>query len=189
MILDETRDRTLIWTASLLVLMCVALAASAGTGEPGVRVLVRATARTSALFLCLALCSFPVDALARRRSALVRSLAVSHGLHLVVVSWLAVLTRGANLMERAAPVTVIGSVLAYAVIAAGAFRPRHPFVEWGLVWVAVSFLAAYGPRAAQAPLVYGPAVIAIAFSLVLRLVAPFVRAAAPVPAAKEDLAT
>lgn len=173
--MSERRDAVLTWTAPLLVAMCVALALVGGTSEPGVRTIVRATARTSALILCLALSSWVVSALAPRRAGLIRSLAVSHGLHLVAVLWLAALTRGANLEARAEPATVIGGVLAYAVIAAGAVRPRHPLVEWGLLWVAVSFLFAYGPRAARSPWLYGPAVAALLVAVVLRIAGAFVR--------------
>jgi hypothetical protein len=157
--------------------MCVAIVATAGTAEPGVRALVRATARSSVLILCLALASFAVAGLAHRRTALVRALAVSHGIHLAAVLWLAAVTHGANLHERAAIVNVVGGVLAYVVIFAGLFRPRHPLVEWGLAWVAVSFLFSYGVRAVDAPLVYGPVVAAILVCLALRVAAPFVRPA------------
>lgn len=171
----DDRDRTLAWTAPLLVAMCVLLVIAAGIGEPGTRTIVRATARTSALLLCLALSSWMIEALASRRAGLIRSLAVSHGLHLVAVLYLSALTGGANLAERADPVTAIGGALAYLVIFAGALRPRHPTVEWGLLWVAASFLAAYGPRAARQPWLYGPAVGALLVALALRIAGPLVR--------------
>jgi len=171
------RDRSLTWTAPLLVAMVVTLALGAGVGEAGTRMIVRATARTSALVLCLALSSWVIEALSRRRVGLIRSLAVSHGLHLVAVLWLAALTAGANLAERAEPVAVIGGVLAYAVIFAGAVWPRHPAVEWGLLWVAVSFLFAYAPRAARSPWLYGPAVGALLLAVVLRIAGAFIRRA------------
>jgi len=117
MSLHDARDRTLAWTLPLLVLMCAGIAWVAGTGEPGVRMMIRATA--------------------------------------------------------------------YGVIFAGAVRPGHAAVGWGLVWVAVSFLAAYGSRAARQPLVYGPVVALLLLSLALRVVAPLVH---PVPPPKEDLA-
>ena len=171
--MPDARDRTLAWTAPLLVAMCVAVALVAGTGEPGVRAIIRATARTSALALCLALSSWVVGPLGRRRVGLIRSLAVSHGLHLAAVLWLAALTGGANLTERADPVTAIGGLLAYVVIVAGAIRPGHPAVEWGLLWVAVSFLSAYGFRAAREPWIYGPAVAALLVSVALRIMRAF----------------
>ena len=182
--MHEAPDRTLTWTAPLLCAMCVVLAIAYGVGEPGVRVLIRATARTSVLLLCLALASWMVRGLAMRRAGLIRSLAVSHGLHLVAVIWLAALTGAANLRERAEAVTAIGGLLAYVVIAWGAFRPRHPAVGWGLLWVAVSFLGAYVPRAARHPWMYGPIVALLLVCVVLRIAGPFVGP----ERAKEDLA-
>jgi hypothetical protein len=175
--MSRVQDRTLAWTAPLLVAMCVTVALLMGLGEPGVRTIVRATARTSALLVCLALSSWTIDALAPRRAGLIRSLAVSHGLHLVAVLGLAALTGGANLAERAEAVTAIGGLLAYAVIFAGGVRPRLPFVEWGLLWVAVSFLFAYAPRAARSPWLYGPAVGALLIAIALRIAGAFVRRA------------
>ncbi len=171
----DDRDRTLAWTAPLLVAMCAGLALAYGVGEPGTRTIVRATARTSALLLCLALSSWMIAGLAARRAGLVRSLAVSHGLHLAAVMGLAALTGGANLAERADPVTAIGGALAYVVLFSGALWPRHPAVEWGLLWVAVSFLAAYGPRAARQPWFYGPIVAALLVAVALRVAGPLVR--------------
>lgn len=173
--MNDDRDRTLAWTAPLLSAMCLVLALVAGLGEPGTRTIVRATARTSALLLCLALSSWMIEGLAARRVGLIRSLAVSHGLHLVAVMGLAALTGGANLAERAHPVTAIGGALAYVVIFAGALWPRHRAVEWGLLWVAVSFLAAYGPRAARLPSFYGPFVAALLVAVALRIAGPLVR--------------
>lgn len=183
--MTDARDRTLAWTSAVLVVMCAGIALAGGLHESGTRIVVRATARTSALILCLVFASWMFDGLARRRVALVRSLAVSHGLHLVAIAWLSVLTGGANLKERADPVTAIGGALAYAVIFAGAIRPRHPFVEWGLLWVAVSFLSAYGGRALTAPWIYGPVVLALLVAVAMRLAGPHVH---PVRGPKEDLA-
>jgi hypothetical protein len=70
------------------------------------------------------------------------------------------------------------------VIFAGAIRPLHPAVGWGLVWVAIAFLAAYGPRAAREPWVYGPAVALLGACLLLRIAGAFVGPGR----VKEDLA-
>lgn len=189
MTLTGDRDRTLVWTAPLLVLMCAAAVLAWGAGEAGVRVVIRATARTSALLLVLAISSWSIASLAPRRASLVRSLAVSHGLHLVAVLWLGVLTSGDNLRARASLVTLTGGVLAYVVIAVGAVRPRHPFVEWGLVWVAVVFLGAYGPRAVGAPWVYGPAVVLLLAGIALRIAGPLMETAPARRPPKEDPVT
>ena len=166
------RERTLVGTVSaLLVVMAAAILVAQGPDEAGVRVLVRATARTSAVLLCLALASWApalAGALAPRRAAFVRSLAVSHGLHLLAVLELARLTDGANLLERASAGRIGGGVLAYVVILAGALWPRHRLVEAGLLWVWVSFMASYVPRAVHSPWTYGPIVVLLLASLGLR---------------------
>jgi methionine sulfoxide reductase heme-binding subunit len=183
-------DRTLAWTAPALALMVLGIVIGQGAGEAGVRMAVRATARTSAALLCLALVSHAFaegHALARRRAGLVRSLAVSHGLHLLVVLRLAWLTSGANLRARASLVDAAGSLLAYAVLAAAFFRPEHRFVDRGLVWVWVAFMAAYGPRALRQPLLYGPFAGALVLALGVRLAAALARR--PLVSHREDLAT
>jgi methionine sulfoxide reductase heme-binding subunit len=186
------RDRTLAWAAPALAVMVLALLSAQGAGETGVRAAVRATARTSAALLCLALASHAFaegHALARRRAGLVRSLAVSHGLHLLVVLRLAWLTSGENLRTRASVVNVAGSLLAYAVLAAAFFRPEHRWVDRGLLWVWAAFLAAYAPRALERPLLYGPFVGALVVALALRVAGVFGRRAAAVAVPREDLAT
>jgi methionine sulfoxide reductase heme-binding subunit len=183
-------DRTLAWTAPALALMVLGILIAQGAGETGVRTAVRATARTSAAFLCLALASHAFaegHVLARRRAGLVRSLAVSHALHLLVVLRLAWLTAGANLRARASAVDVAGSLLAYAILAAAFFRPEHRFVDRGLVWVWVAFLAAYGPRALRQPLLYGPFAAALVVALGVRIAAALARR--PLVSHREDLAT
>jgi methionine sulfoxide reductase heme-binding subunit len=184
------RDRTLAGTAPALAVTVLAILAVQGAGEAGVRTAVRATARTSAALLCLALASHAFadgHPLVRRRAGLVRSLAVSHALHLVVVLRLAWLTSGANLRARASVLDAAGSLLAYAVLAAAFFRPEHRWVDRGLLWVWVAFLAAYGPRALRQPLLYGPFAVALLAALVLRLVGAVARRPVAVP--REDLAT
>ena len=185
-------DRTLAWTAPALAVMVLAILAVQGAGEPGVRMAVRATARTSAALLCLALASHALadgHALVRRRAGLVRSLAVSHGLHLLVVLRLAWLTSGENLRARSSALTVAGGVLAYAVLAAAFFHPEHRWVDRGLLWVWVVFLAAYAPRALRQPLLYGPFVGALVIALALRIAGALARRPAAVAVPREDLAT
>lgn len=184
------RDRTLAWTAPALAAMVLAVLAVQGAGETGVRAAIRATARTSAVLLCLALAAHAFadgHALARRRAGLVRSLAVSHGLHLLVVLRLAWLTAGENVRARGSAVTVGGGLIAYAVLAAAFFRPDHRWVDRGLLWVWAVFLAAFAPRALRQPLLYGPFVGALVVALALRVAGIFARRPIAVP--REDLAT
>jgi methionine sulfoxide reductase heme-binding subunit len=183
-------DRTLAWSVPALAVMVLAILAVQGAGEPGVRTAVRATARTSAALLCLALASHAFadgHPLVRRRAGLVRSLAVSHGLHLLVVLRLAWLTSGESLRARASVVSVAGSLLAYAVLAAAFFRPEHRWVDRGLLWVWGAFLAAYAPRAIAQPLFYAPFAAALVAALVLRVAGALARRPVAVP--REDLAT
>ena len=183
-------DRTLAWTAPALAVMVLAVLAAQGAGEAGVRMAVRATARTSAALLCLALASHAfTDGLVHRRAGLVRSLAVSHGLHLLVVLRLAWLTSGENLRARSSVLTVAGGVLAYAALAAAFFRPEHRWVDRGLLWVWVVFLAAYAPRALRQPLLYGPFVGALVIALALRVAGALARRPAAAAVPREDLAT
>lgn len=184
------RDRTLAWTAPALALMVAAILAWQGAGEAGTRAAVRATARTSAAFLCLALASHALDGghlLVRRRAGLVRSLAVSHALHLAVVLRLAWLTSGANLRARASAVDAAGSLLAYAVLVAALFRPEHRYVDRGLLWVWAAFFAAYAPRALREPLLYAPFAGALLVALALRAAGALAHRPVSVPG--EDLAT
>ena len=91
------------------VLMCAAALLAWGAGEAG-QVVIRATARTSALLLVLALSSRSIAARSRRvaRASSGRSRCRT-ALHLVAVLWLGVLTSGDNLRARASLVTLTGA--------------------------------------------------------------------------------
>src|SRR5262245_42905736 len=85
------------WNALALVAMSALVLAAAGTGEPGVRMLIRATARSSALLFLVAFLARPLRqlwrsdatafALANRRYFGV-SFAVSHLIHAIAIVWL-----------------------------------------------------------------------------------------------------
>jgi hypothetical protein len=168
--MPESRAPVLRWAAPALVLMVAAILLTQGWGEPGVREVVRWTARTSLVFFCLAFASWglaPWAWPARRRDGLLAALAVSHGLHLLAIAALAVHTDGANVAERAS--RLLGGALAYAVIFLAAWRPAGAWARWGLFWVWVVFLASYLPRAIASPLLYGPAVLALVLAMAIRL--------------------
>jgi DMSO/TMAO reductase YedYZ heme-binding membrane subunit len=85
------------WISLALVAMSALVLASAGTGEPGVRMLIRATARSSAVLFLLAFLARPLrqlwraDATAwvlRNRRCLGVSMAVSHAIHAAAIAWL-----------------------------------------------------------------------------------------------------
>jgi hypothetical protein len=121
---------------------------------------VRLTARVSLVFFCVALAS----AIAARAPWL-RSLAYSHGVHLLFVGVLALRTGGANLADRGYSVRLLGGMLAYAVIFYGAWRPTAKATTYGLFWVAIVFLASYVPRTMHAPWPYGISLVLLAAAL------------------------
>lgn len=108
---DQQGAALLKYLVVLLAAGVVALVAVHGAGEPGVREIIRWTARTSLLLLCAALAA---EGLAIRlpakmsRSELLRGLPLSHGVHGVAVAVLAVQLDGQNLLERRSPVAVLG---------------------------------------------------------------------------------
>lgn len=112
------------WSALALAGMSVVLLAAYGADEAGLRVLIRATARSSlALFLPAFAASglrrlwpTPFSAwLLRNRRQVGVSFAVSHGLHLAAI--LALAARYPERFEVAA-VTIVGGGLGYVFIAA-----------------------------------------------------------------------
>lgn len=111
--------------ALAVAVMAIALAAAAGWGEGGIRLAIRATARTSLVLFCAA---FAAAALARRwpsgvtrwlranRRALGLSFAASHLWHAVAIVALAWLHPEA-LMRLTSPVTFIVGGVSYLFIA------------------------------------------------------------------------
>lgn len=141
-----------------------------GTGEAGVREVIRWTARSSVCLLCLAMAAYG----ARGRSwshwtDVLRGLALSHGVHAIAVGTLAVLTGGRNLLERSAPLDVLGGALAYAFIFWGALAPQSRLAPVGLFWIWSVFLVSYGTRAIEKPMPYAFAVLLLAAAMLLRL--------------------
>src|SRR5262245_50525194 len=112
------------WNAVALVAMSAVVLAAAGTGEDGVRMLIRATARTSALFFLIAFLARPVRqlwrtdatafALGNRRYFGV-SMATSHLLHGMAIVWL--FTAFPSAYEVNAT-TLVGGGLGFAFVAA-----------------------------------------------------------------------
>jgi hypothetical protein len=160
------------YTAAALAAGVALLVLLHGPGEPGVREVIRWTARASLLLACTALVAegrpawLPAWA---SRSQLLRGLALSHTVHVAAILALAVLVDGQNLVERSALVTVVGGALAYAAIYWGAYRPHSRLASAGLVWVWVAFMVSYVPRAVQEPWPFAAAVALLLAALVVRL--------------------
>ncbi|MCA1642959.1 MAG: hypothetical protein LC785_13645 [Acidobacteria bacterium] len=182
----------LVGCATLAVAsMCAALLFTHGSGEEGLRSIVRNTARTSFLFFVGAFVARALRSLRRTRASLwlgenqphlYASLAASHLLHAAALLALAVATKGESLEGRSAA-TIAGGAVAYlfiALAAAPAFGRAAAFIEsrprlsalraFGLYYVWAIFMSSYGGRAAQSTF-YKPFALALVAALVLRLVA------------------
>jgi sulfoxide reductase heme-binding subunit YedZ len=185
---------TLVGCASLLVaVMCAALVIAHGSGEHGLRLVVRNTARTSFLFFVSAFVARALHTLWQTRASLwlgdnqpylYASFAASHLIHAAAIFALAAATHGESLAGRSAT-TIIGGggAVAYlfiALAAAPAFPRAAAFVEsharvsalraFGLYYVWVIFMFSYGGRAVQSSF-YKPFAFALVAALALRAVA------------------
>jgi len=112
------------WIGVALVAMSALVLAAAGTGEDGVRMLIRATARSSAFLFLIAFLARPARQLWRsdatafaleNRRYFGVSMAVSHGIHGLAIVWL---TAGFPSAYEPNPVTLAGGGLGFVFIAA-----------------------------------------------------------------------
>lgn len=112
------------WNAVALVAMSALVLAAAGTGEDGVRMLIRATARSSALLFLIAFLARPARQLSRtdatafaikNRRYFGVSMAVSHGIHGLAIVWLFTAFPSAYQVNA---VTLAGGGLGFVFIAA-----------------------------------------------------------------------
>jgi DMSO/TMAO reductase YedYZ heme-binding membrane subunit len=177
----------LFGTMALLTLMCVGLLALYGAGEEGLRVVVRATARTSIVLFCAAFAATglrrrwraPLSAwLVRCRRQVGLAFAYSHFLHLGAI--LGLVFTVPSFAPGVSPVTVIGGGTGYLLIAAMAATSNDAAVKrlgmrrWralhltGLWVVFAIFANSYLGRAFSNPNYIPPAALLVA-ALVLRL--------------------
>jgi hypothetical protein len=112
------------WISVALVAMSALVLVAAGTGEDGVRMLIRATARSSALLFLVAFLARPLrqlwrtDATAyaiKNRRYFGVSMAVSHGIHGIAIVWLLTAFPSAYQVNAT---TLVGGGLGFAFIAA-----------------------------------------------------------------------
>jgi hypothetical protein len=167
---SERRDRLgggrLVGVLTLLLLaMSVLILEAAGTGETGLRMLVRATARSSLVLFSAAFAASSLrklwrnDAtgwLLRQRRYLGLSFAVSHALHLLAIFGLGLVLGDAF---EVTTVTALGGGGAYVMIALMAATSSDRAVarlgrrRWralhllGVTWIWVIFAVSYTPRA------------------------------------------
>jgi hypothetical protein len=175
------------WTAAALVLMIAIVVAFAGSDETGLRMVIRATARTSCvLFLAAFVASalrraWPSPAtawlLANRRYVGV-SFAVSHLLHLLAIATLAGWS-ARGLVATAGMTTIVVGGIGYLFIAAMTATSFDRSAAWlgarrwrrlhtiGAYYVWLVFFLSFVPRAASSPL-YVPFGLAVVAAPVLR---------------------
>jgi DMSO/TMAO reductase YedYZ heme-binding membrane subunit len=188
------------WSALALLSMAAILLAAYGTEEAGVRVLIRATARTS---LPLFLAAFVASSarrlwrsdttawLLRNRRYVGVSFATSHGVHLAAIVTLAA-RWPESFWSKTSPLTLYGGGLGYVFIFLLALTSSDAAVRrlgrqrWKLlhrigVWYLFGiFLLNYGPSGFFSP-AYIPASLAVLAALGLRIAARW-RVAGRVPA-------
>ena len=167
--------------------MCVALLAVNGAGEDGLRVVVRATARTSVILFAAAFAASclrglwraPLTAwLVRCRRQVGLAFAWSHALHLAAI--LGLVFSVPSYAPTVSPVTILGGGTGYVLIGAMAATSTDAAVKrlgqrrWralhltGLWVVFVIFAQSYVPRALANPNYIAPAALLLA-ALVVRL--------------------
>jgi DMSO/TMAO reductase YedYZ heme-binding membrane subunit len=178
------------WSALALVAMAGVLLGAYGTQEEGVRVLIRATARTSFVLLLAAFVASSVrrlwrnDATAwllRNRRYLGVSFAASHGLHLAGI--LTLVSRWPDsFWSKTSDATIFGGGLGYLFVAAMTLTSSDAAVRrlgmrrWKLlhragIWYLLGiYLLTYGPAALSRP-AYIPASLAVFAALGLRIAA------------------
>jgi len=124
-----------------LLVMCGAVLAVAGTGEGGVRMLIRATARSTAFCFLLAFAARPLrqvwrsdaaKALLRERRYVGVGAAFSHFLHMLGIIWLA---RAWPESYQPDPVTLVGGGLGFVFLYAMALTSTDAAVaRLGRTW-------------------------------------------------------
>jgi methionine sulfoxide reductase heme-binding subunit len=179
------------WLAAALIGMTALIAALAGTDEAGVRMIIRATARTSLLLFLLAFTASSLRRLApspatawlmRNRRYLGVSFAVSHGLHLLAI--LLVFWRWPHpfIEQSTGAVTLLGGGLGYVFLLAMTATSTNAAVAWlgarrwrllhkaGGYYLWGIFALSYVGRAVEEPL-YLPPTLALLGALGLRIAA------------------
>lgn len=169
--------------------MVAALLAVAGTGEAGLRLVIRGTARTSVVLFTLA---FVASALARtwpspasrwllaNRRYLGVSFAVSHLAHLLAIIQLTGWSVRGFFAQAGVVLGLLGG-FGYLFIAAMAATSFDRSAAWlgarrwqrlhttGVYYLWGIFFVTFAPRAPAAPLLYGPFALALLAALALRL--------------------
>lgn len=175
--------------ALALVLMILLLLARFGTADGGIRVVIRATARTSFALFILAFVAAPLRRAWRgdvttwivaRRRYLGLSFAVSHLLHLLAILALYAWSPRRFVAETGTA-AVIGGGIGYVLVALMAATSSDRAVAWlgprrwrrlhtfGMYYLWTIFTASYVPRAVVGSAAYAPLALLAIAALALRL--------------------
>jgi len=176
------------WATLLLGAMIAAILAVAGTGEDAIRIVIRATARTSVVLFSAA---FVASALRRawpgsasswllaNRRYLGVSFAVSHAFHLTAILALAGWSVS-RMVADASPTAAILGGIAYLFILAMVATSFDRTAAWlgprkwsrlhtiGVYWIWTIFFASFAPQAFKSPL-YVPFALLLVAALGIRL--------------------
>lgn len=160
-----------------------------GINEPGMRLAIRLTARTSVL---LFLCAFVASTLRKlwlnpltiwllkNRRYLGVSMAVSHGFHALAILGLAAVTSGESLEYDH------GGMLGYFFIIAMTFTSFNSTANWlgqrnwkilhrvGMYYLWLAFTYTFSQRLSQSVIIYLPFVSLLILALILRLIVPMI---------------
>jgi sulfoxide reductase heme-binding subunit YedZ len=180
--------RIVAWATVVLIILTAVLVAAYGTGEAGIRVMIRSTARTSVLLFTAAFTASSAAQLwprpftrwlLRNRRYLGLSFAVSHAAHLLFIIDAAVLARFLEVNR----VALIGGGLGYVFIAAMAATSFDGAVTWlgrrrwqrlhtvGAYYIWIIFVQSYVPRALIESVAYVPSALLLIGALVVRVMA------------------
>jgi methionine sulfoxide reductase heme-binding subunit len=176
------------WAAVIVAGMIAAILGVAGTGEEGIRLVIRATARTSVVLFTAAFVASPLrrawrtDAsrwlLANRRYVGV-SFAVSHLAHFLALLALAQWSFRGMAAAAGPAIGVLGGI-AYVFIAAMVATSFDRTAAWlgprrwsalhtaGMYWLWAIFFVSFAPRAVRAPL-YLPFALGLLVAIALRV--------------------
>lgn len=167
--------RLTLLLGTVVVALCGLVLLQMGTGEEGVRAVIRSTARTSLVLFLLAFSASSlrrfVDGratawLLKNRRYLGLSFAISHFIHLVAIGVVAVKWPHPFMEQSASPLTLIGGGAGYVGLAlmaltsmdgavrrlgAKRWRALHLVGSW-LLWII--FAQSYAGRALERPMPY-----------------------------------
>jgi methionine sulfoxide reductase heme-binding subunit len=176
------------WATLLLGAMIAAILAVAGTGEDAIRIVIRATARTSVVLFTAA---FVASALRRawpgsasgwlfaNRRYLGVSFAVSHAFHLTAILALAGWSVSRMVAATSPVIAILGGV-AYLLILAMVATSFDRTAAWlgprkwsrlhtiGVYWIWTIFFASFAPHAFTSPL-YVPFALLLVAALGIRV--------------------